>query len=460
MSHHLINNNRTILLRSLSIQKRSASKLAAGTLTNPNVPSTIKLNQPYVGENAATAELLKKRAAEKKALSKEQLIIKRKLSKLEIIKSKKDPVRCWDQVSRLLDDMRITGVAPTEKIFREAINALVRAKMVDKAHSLIDRMRRSNIQVTNYMLCYMINACKFSQEPGKAQTYMNELLNNMEKEAEIQTDEQKQQNNVLLQNSFTNLINVYARVNDAANVEKVFALMKETGATPDTVTYGALLKVYGRLNRLSDALRVLDEMRTNEVDVDVITYHLLMRSCKVPEEKDQVISFFEEMKTLNMAIDATTYGTIMSKMLASDEYQAVYNYYDEFKQTKLRATPFMFSVLLKTCLKEGLAKPKLNEAQLREDAQELGVNVFILPKSDINMRRVRQYWTDMTHHYKWRPSTECTEALNTILSTRKEHKQQFKDEYKAAIAIVNEQKNQTLERTIKDIKAQSKKGNK
>ena len=46
----------------------TSQRLSAGTLTNPNIPSIIKINQPFVGENAATEELLRKKAAEKKAL--------------------------------------------------------------------------------------------------------------------------------------------------------------------------------------------------------------------------------------------------------------------------------------------------------------------------------------------------------------------------------------------------------
>jgi pentatricopeptide repeat protein len=430
--------------------------------SNKNVtPSLVKLHTPMVHENAAIEELLIKRSKEKKKLTKEQDLIRKRLNKLEIIKAKRDHLRCWDQVSRLLDDMRIMGVEPTFAIYKQCISALVKAKRVDKAHVLIDRMRSEKIPITNELLCYMINACKFSVEPGKAQTYMNEFLENLEnskEELQNMSEEKKKIHSVVLQSSFTNLINVYARAEDLSGVHKTFALMKERGITLDTVSYGAVLKVYARLYRLDDALALVQEMKENNIPIDTIVYNMLIQSCKAPEEKDRAHELFNQMETENIPRDATTYGTIISKMMYCDDYEAVYSYYERFKtQTGIRATPFMFETLLKTCLRDGLSKPKREEAQLREDAKELGLKIFILPKSDINMRRVREYWTDMTHKYNYKASTKCIQLLNHILELRREHKKLFKEEYKAAAESILKHEKEELQHQLDEVKEKKSK---
>jgi pentatricopeptide repeat protein len=375
-------------------------------------------DESIVTEKSALEEVLFRRLNEKhyKPRTPEEKAENRIFNRLETQRLKRNAETVWDRVQTIHEDMRITGVKPTVKIYMATVSALVQCTRIDKAHEMMTKMKElfPEDEIPGSIFAYMIQACFFTQDFIRAQGYMSDLLRMLSSETRKVPREDPAH---VLRIAFNNLINLYSQANDVEKVESTFTQMRASNLQPNERTYENVLKVYANTRKFDKAVQLVESMegvgRDENNQLKEQFSRLLIKSCP-PEQIDQAVQIFDNMPSK----DWRTYNEMMEKYRQAKQYNKAYELYERIRIEKVKIRQPIFATLLNVCYSDGL-EPKSDF--IEELKQKFYGKGYVAPKSNFDMHRIRKYWREIKEVYRYKEREPIVkEALERILQKRKE----------------------------------------
>jgi pentatricopeptide repeat protein len=106
-------------------------------------------------------------------------------------------------------------------------------------------------------------------------------------------------------------------------VKQLLKDMVGEGVTPDVVTYSTLINMFAKLGDLGEAERVLKQMTASGFVPDVVVFDSLMKGYSAEGQTNKVLELIHEMRAKNVALDTKIVSTIISTLMASNEHKSL-----------------------------------------------------------------------------------------------------------------------------------------
>ncbi|KAJ4815134.1 Pentatricopeptide repeat (PPR) superfamily protein [Rhynchospora pubera] len=102
---------------------------------------------------------------------------------------------------------------------------------------------------------------------------------------------------------------------------QVFAEMTEKGCSPTVATYNALIQVTCKKGNVEDAVKMFDEMLIKSCEANVVTYTVLIKGLCHAGKMDHAIELFEKMKQAGPDPNVQIYNILIRHMLEEGEIE-------------------------------------------------------------------------------------------------------------------------------------------
>ncbi|KVI07821.1 pentatricopeptide repeat-containing protein At2g06000-like [Cynara cardunculus var. scolymus] len=205
--------------------------------------------------------------------------------------------------------LRLKCYSPDACTFNIVISALCRAREVDKAFSIFNKMR------------------KFGCFPDLV--------------------------------TYNTLLNGFCR---AGNVDKAHELLRETcmvdGCSPNVVTFTSVISGYCKLGKMEEAMVLFDNMIGHGIRPNTVTFNVIIDGFGKIGNMVSVLNMYEKMVDLGCTPDVITFTSIIDGHCRLGELQQGLKIWDEMNRRNLYPNIYTFSILINTLCEKG----RLNEA--------------------------------------------------------------------------------------------------
>ncbi|KAI3743848.1 hypothetical protein L1987_56915 [Smallanthus sonchifolius] len=220
------------------------------------------------------------------------------------------------------------------------LNAYVRARMVEKAESLLVEMK--NKDYAHHALPYNVMMT----------LYMN--LKNQEK-VESLVSEMMESNIDLDLYSYNIWISSRGSQGSVEKMEEAFEKLElDDSVNPDWTTYSTMATLYIKNQELEKAEDCLRKVETLIINRDRIPYHYLLSHYASFGKKDEVQRIWESYKTIFPYIPNTGYQAVISSFIRMDDIEESERLYEEWVSIKSTFDPRTGNLLLGWYVRNGL----------------------------------------------------------------------------------------------------------
>ncbi|KAI3444818.1 hypothetical protein Pfo_001483 [Paulownia fortunei] len=227
-----------------------------------------------------------------------------------------------------------------KRIYGSLLNAYVRARMREKAESLMDKLRNRG---------YASHALPFN--------VMMTLYMNLKEHEKIESliSEMKEKNIAL--DIYTYNIWLSSRGGSLEKMEQVFAQMQlDTTINPNWTTFSTMATMYiklGHLEKAEDCLRKIESRITGR---DRMPYHYLISLYGSAGNKEEVYRVWNIYKASFVNIPNLGYHTVISALVRMDDIDGAEKIYDEWLSVKSVYDPRVGNLLLGSYVRKGLSQ--------------------------------------------------------------------------------------------------------
>ncbi|KAL9451416.1 hypothetical protein AB3S75_013056 [Citrus x aurantiifolia] len=136
---------------------------------------------------------------------------------------------------------------------------------------------------------------------------------------------------------------------------KLFDKMKQSGLTPDAVTYNTLLTgcIKGK-NGYSKALELVQELKYNAVQMDGVMYGILLAICASNNLCAEAQSHFNQMKVEGHSPNVYHYSSLLNAYSSGGDYKKADELIQDMKSSGLVPNKVILTTLLKVYVRGGL----------------------------------------------------------------------------------------------------------
>ena len=132
------------------------------------------------------------------------------------------------------------------------------------------------------------------------------------------------------QESYSHIINCYARVKDLDGCEKVIDEMKENGMLVGMGVYNGLIMVHAKLGMANEARKILKEMEDEGLKPDIVCYTSVIHAFAKQKDLDECWRLFDEASLYN-DVDEFLYSYMIRLCAASHDAEKALRLYDELQ---------------------------------------------------------------------------------------------------------------------------------
>lgn len=241
--------------------------------------------------------------------------------------------------------MKLPDSVKDRRIFGALLNAYVRAKVKEKAESLIDTMREKGYTTHALPFNVMMTLYMNLKEYEKVDSMVSEMM-----EKNIQLDIYSY--NIWLSSSGSQ--------GSAERMEQVFEQMKQDKTiNPNWTTFSTMATMYikmGIMEKAEDCLRRVESRITGR---DRIPYHYLISLYGSVGNRDEVYRVWDSYKSIFPSIPNLGYHAVISSLIRIGDIEGAEKIYEEWLPVRATYDPRIGNLLMSWYVKEG----KLEKAE-------------------------------------------------------------------------------------------------
>lgn len=238
--------------------------------------------------------------------------------------------------------LKLPDALKDKRIYGSLLNAYVRARMREKAESLMDKIRDRG---------YASHALPFNV---MMTLYMN--LKDHEK-IESLTSELKEKNIALDIYTYNIWLSSCGSQGSIEKMEQVFQQMElDPTINPNWTTYSTMATMYIKLGHLEKGEECLKKIETRITGRDRMPYHYLISLYGSAGNKEEVYRVWNLYKTTFFNIPNLGYHTVISALVRMDEIEGAEKIYDEWLAIKSIYDPRVGNLLLGSYVRKGFSQ--------------------------------------------------------------------------------------------------------
>jgi len=241
------------------------------------------------------------------------------------------------------------GIAPSEQLYGQMIDALVVNDRLDDALALLQEMRlnfgdRLESQGFSVAFAVIIRGYAQKRDCGRALECYEEMnCHNMKVGLVI----------------FNTLIDACCRVGDMDSAARLFRDMMEADCLPDLITYSTLIKGYCGRGELEEAMELFALMRNKGITPDAIVFNSLLDGCAKQQRINLCEKVFEDMIAAGIAPSNYSASILIKLYGRCHNVDAAFQVLEELPvKYGFRANIATYTCLMTTCIANG----QLNKA--------------------------------------------------------------------------------------------------
>ncbi|KAF0478025.1 pentatricopeptide repeat-containing protein [Gigaspora margarita] len=220
------------------------------------------------------------------------------------------------------------------EIYNTLISGCVKRKDFKSAYSILEIMRRKNLQPSHVTYNILINLCAKLEKKKEAEGLFRDML-----EANIQPNVR----------TYSSLFEVCGKVKDIASIEYYFKHMSQRGVKPNHHTYSILITAYGRAGLCKEASRWFYHMVViSNLSPNLITYTSLMVAWmqKNGVNEKVVDRIFKDIKKAGIEPDVIAYTALITAKARCQKYTEAVRVYQEMLSNNIKPTVVTYSALI------------------------------------------------------------------------------------------------------------------
>lgn len=225
------------------------------------------------------------------------------------------------------------------RIYGALLNAYVRARMREKAESLLDKMRNKGYAMHSLPFNVMMTLYMNLKEYDKVDLMVSEMI-----ERSIKLDIY----------SYNIWLSSRGSQGSAEKMEQVFEQMKQDRTiNPNWTTFSTMATMYIKMGQIEKAEDCLKKVESRIIGRDRIPYHYLISLYGNVGNKEEVYRVWKVYKAIFPSIPNLGYHAIISSLVRLGDIEGAEKFYEEWLQVKLTFDPRISNLLMGWYVKEG-----------------------------------------------------------------------------------------------------------
>ncbi|KAL0380048.1 UNVERIFIED_CONTAM: Pentatricopeptide repeat-containing protein [Sesamum angustifolium] len=238
--------------------------------------------------------------------------------------------------------MKLPDALKDKRIYGSLLNAYVRARMREKAESLMDKMRDRS---------YASHALPFN--------VMMTLYMNLKDHEKIESliSEMKEKNIALDIYTYNIWLSSRGSQGSLERMEQVFEQMQlDETINPNWTTFSTMATMYIKLGHLEKAEDCLKKIESRITGRDRMPYHYLISLYGSAGNKEEVYRVWNAYKASFFNIPNLGYHTVISALVRINDIDGAEKIYDEWLSLKSVYDPRVGNLLLSSYVRKGLSQ--------------------------------------------------------------------------------------------------------
>ncbi|KAJ7961973.1 putative Pentatricopeptide repeat-containing protein [Quillaja saponaria] len=228
--------------------------------------------------------------------------------------------------------MQLTDKLKEKRTYGALLNAYVRAKMKDKAETLLENMRTKGYAVHSLPFNVMMTLYMNLKEYDKVDSMVSEMM-----ERNIQLDIY----------SYNIWLSSCGSEGSAEKMEQVFEQMKlDSTIIPNWTTFSTMATMYIKMEQFEKAEECLRKVESRIKGRDRIAYHYLLSLYGSVGRKEEVYRVWNTYKSVFPSIPNLGYHAIISSLVRMDDIEGAEKLYEEWLSVKLSYDPRLGNLLI------------------------------------------------------------------------------------------------------------------
>lgn len=238
--------------------------------------------------------------------------------------------------------LKLHDALKDKRIYGSLLNAYVRARMKEKAESLMDEIRDKG---------YIIHALPFN--------VMMTLYTNLKDHGKIEllVSEMKEKAIPLDIYSYNIWLSSCGALGDLMKMEQVFEKMQlDDTINPNWTTFSTMATMYIKSGHFEKAEACLKKIESRMTGRDRMPYHYLISHYGSIGKREEVYRVWNVYKAAFINIPNMGYHSMISSLIRLNDIDGAENMYDEWLSVKVQLDPRVGNLLLSSYVKAGLSQ--------------------------------------------------------------------------------------------------------
>ncbi|KAJ9188554.1 hypothetical protein P3X46_003903 [Hevea brasiliensis] len=235
--------------------------------------------------------------------------------------------------------LRLPNTIKDKRIYGALLNAYVRARMREKAESMIDNIRNKGFATHALPFNVMMTLYMNLKEYDKVDMMISEMM-----EKNIRLDIY----------SYNIWLSSCGSQGSVERMEQVFEQMRlDNTINPNWTTFSTMATIYIKMGRLEKAEDCLRRVESRIKGRDRIPYHYLLSLYGNVGNKEEVYRVWNIYKSIFTSIPNLGYHAIISSLVRMGDIETAEKIYEEWLPTKTSYDPRIGNLLMGWYVKEG-----------------------------------------------------------------------------------------------------------
>ncbi|XVF22852.1 hypothetical protein REPUB_Repub12eG0206800 [Reevesia pubescens] len=235
--------------------------------------------------------------------------------------------------------LQLPDTMKDKRIYGALLNAYARAKMRDKAESLIDNMRNKGYALHPLPFNVMMTLYMNLKEYDKVESMVSEMM-----EKNIRLDIY----------SYNIWLSSCGSLGSVEKMEQVHKQMKQDRSiNPNWTTFSTMATMYIKMGLTEKAEECLRNVESRITGRDRIPYHYLISLYGTVGNKEEVYRVWKVYKSIFPSIPNLGFHAMISSLVRASDIQGAENIYEEWLSVKTSYDPRIANLLIGWYVKEG-----------------------------------------------------------------------------------------------------------
>ena len=233
----------------------------------------------------------------------------------------------------------LSNTSKDRRIYGALLNAYVRARMKEKAESLLDQMRTNGHAAHSLPFNVMMTLYMNLKEYEKVELMVSEMV-----EKNIQLDIY----------SYNIWLSCRGSQGSAERMEDVFEQLKlDKSVNPNWTTFSTMATMYIKMGQFDKAEECLRKVESRITGRDRIPYHYLLSLYGSVGNKEEIYRVWNIYKSVFPSIPNLGYHAIISSLLRIGDIEGAEKIYEEWLPVKLSYDPRIANLFMVYYTREG-----------------------------------------------------------------------------------------------------------